>query len=138
MSQEPTNAEILKAITEGQKHTDGRIDEILEVVNDFSSKMDKDISSLKSDVGTLKSDVGTLKSDVGTLKSDVGYLKSNMVTKDDLERSQAKQKGEIILTMRKEDIKLRELISTMHGKQMLTDTEVQHIITMEPFAQLSV
>lgn len=131
MSQEPTSAEILKAITEGQKHTDGRIDEILEVVNDFSTKMDKDI-------GTLKSDVSTLKSNVGTLKSDVGYLKSNMVDKDYLDRALANQKGEIILYMRKEDIKLRELIAIMHSKQMLTDTEVKHLITMEPFPQLSV
>ena len=98
--------------------------DIIEVINAFSTKMDKDISSLKSDVGTLK--------------SDVAYLKSNMATKDYIDGALAKQKGEIILTMRKEDIKLRELISIMHGKQMLTDTEVQHIITMEPFAQLSV
>ena len=127
MEQEPTNKEILEAVnklgTRIETNEKG-IADVLEAVNDFSTKIDKDI--------------GVLKSDVGTLKSDVAYLKSNMLTKDDLERSQAKQKGEIILTMRKGDIKLRELIAIMHGKQMLTDTEVQHLVTMEPFAQLSV
>ncbi|MBI2552092.1 hypothetical protein HYW17_02220 [Candidatus Uhrbacteria bacterium] len=38
----------------------------------------------------------------------------------------------------KREAMFRELISIIHGKQMLTDTEVQHIITMEPFPQLSV
>lgn len=138
MNQEPTNTELLKAITEGQKHTDGRIDEILEVVNDFSTKMDKRFDKVEADVGTLKSDVGTLKSDVSTLKSNVGYLKSNMVDKDYLDRALANQKGEIVFIINKEDAKVRKLTSLLSEKKVLTPTEAQNIMSMEPFPRMNI
>src|SRR3989338_6689246 len=131
MNQEPTNTELLKAITEGQKHTDGRIDEILEVVNDFSTKMDKRFDKVEADVGTLKSDIGTLK-------SNVGYLKSNMVDKDYLDRALANQKGEIVFIINKEDAKVRKLTSLLSEKKVLTPTEAQNIMSMEPFPRMNI
>ena len=125
MNQEPTNTEILKAITEGQKHTDARIDEILEVVSEFSTKMDKDVAGLKTDVAGLKTDVAAIKATLTT-----------MPTRDDMNEALANTKADIILTMRKEDMKLRELISVLSGKNVLTQTEVKRILSMEPFPQL--
>src|SRR3989338_6287083 len=131
MNQEPTNTELLKAITEGQKHTDGRIDEILEVVNDFSTKMDKRFDKVEADVGTPKSDVSTLK-------SNVGYLKSNMVDKDYLDRALANQKGEIVFIINNEDAKVRKLTSLLSEKKVLTPTEAQNIMSMEPFPRMNI
>ena len=91
--------------------------DVIDVINTFSTKMDGRMDKLEK---------------------DVGYLKSNMVTKDDLDRSLAKQKGEIVLLTRKGDIKLREMASILRDKQVLTQSEFEHIMSMEPFAQLSV
>ena len=120
MNPEPTNKEILEAVNNLGTHienTDKQVGDILEVINAFSTKVDKRFD---------------------TLESDVAYLKSNMVTKDDLERSQAKLKGEIVLLSRKGDVKLREMASILRDKQVLTPSEFEHIMSMEPFAQLSV
>lgn len=134
MDPEPTNKEILAAVNKLGTHienTDKQVGDILEVVNAFSTKIDGRMDKLDGRMDKLDGHMEKLE-------KDVGYLRSNMATKDYIDEALAKQKGEIILTMRKEDVKLRELIAIMHGKQMLTDTEVKHLITMEPFAQLSV
>ena len=134
MDTEPTNKEILEVIKKldaRSERTEKNVDDVLSAVNDFSTKMDKRFDGVD---GRLDKVEGRLDK----VEKDVGYLKSNMVTKDDLDRALAKQSGDLILTMRKEDTKLRELISIMQDKKMLTPAEVRHIISMEPFAQLSV
>jgi len=113
-NQETTNNEILAAIKKldvRSEQTEKNVEDVLEAISDFSTAMD----------GRLDKVDGRLDK----VDKDIGYLKSNMVTKDDLDRALAKTKGDIILTMRKGDVKLRELIAIMHGKQMLTDNEVQ-------------
>ena len=131
MTQEATNAELLQAITKAQTHTDERIDEILEVVNEFSTKMDGRMDKMDGRMDKLEKDVGTLK-------SDVGYIKSNMIDKDHLENRLAKYHGDLVVLLRGEDAKVRTLVEVLREKQVLTDPDVKRILSMEPFAQLSV
>ena len=113
MNQEPTNADIIEVVNAFSTKIDGRMDKLDGRMDKLDGRMDK-------------------------LEKDVGYLKSNMVTKDDLDRALAKQNGDLILTMRKEDAKLLELTSILKDKKVLTPIEVKRVVSMEPFAQLSV
>ena len=110
--------------------------EILETINTYAQRMEKRLQNIESNIGTLKSDVGTLKSDVGTLKSDVGYLTSNMVTKDYLDEKLADLRGDFVVLTRKEDQKLKQLVEILRSKNVLDDSEVKKLFTMEPFPQL--
>ncbi len=112
--------------------------EILEAVNKFANSVAKEFIEVRQDISTLKSDVTTLSTDVTSLKTDVKWIKSNMVTKDDLVKEHAILKGDIILTMRKEDKKLGELVGILHEKNVIDDADVKRVVSMEPFAQLSV
>lgn len=98
--------------------------DILEAINEFATKTEGRFNRIEQDVGAFKADVTTIK--------------ATMVDKDYLVRKLGSLKGDIILIMRKEDVKLRELVSILEEKHVLTKGEVQHILTMDPFPQLFV
>ncbi|MFH0794292.1 MAG: hypothetical protein V2A74_09710 [bacterium] len=111
MTQEPTNNEILEAINEFSTKVDGRFDKVDERL-------------------------GIVEKDVSSLKTDVGYLKSNMVTKDHLDEKLTELKGEIILIIRKEDLKLTSLVELLRKNEAVTTDGQRQILSMEPFPQL--
>lgn len=89
--------------------------EVLEAINDFSGNMDKRFNNLES---------------------EVAFIKSEMVTKDFLEDKLADLKGDIVILTRKEDTKVRELITILREKNILSDNDTKRILSMEPFPQL--
>lgn len=101
-NQEPTNADILGAVTVLATRMEHVESNTLEAIQDLAQSMDErfdhveeDITTLKSDIAGLKSDASGLKSDVSGLKSDVVYLKMNMVTKAYLDEKLADQFSDI-------------------------------------------
>ena len=66
-SNDRATLETLKDLTEGQRHLDFKVDEIIADVKDLQ----RDVSGLKTDVKDLKTDVSGLKTDVKDLKTDV-------------------------------------------------------------------
>lgn|SRR3989338_10909027 len=111
MNNEPTNTDLLKAITEAKTHTDGRIDEIFEAIGEFATKVDQQFGRINATLTT-------------------------MPTKDDMDEKLANTKGDIIVTVRKEDIKLRTLVEILREKQVLSDPDIKRILSLEPFPQL--
>lgn len=98
--------------------------DIIEVINAFPTKMDGGIKKLDDRMDKLEKDVTTIK--------------ATMVDKDHLEDRLAKYHGDLVVLMRKEDIKVRALVELLREKQVLTDLDVKRLVTMEPFPQVSI
>jgi len=89
--------------------------EILEAVNNFSTKMD---------------------SEIGDIKSEIGTIKATMVTKDYLDDKLSDLRGDLVVLMRKEDTKLRTLVDVLKKRNIISNEDAQQILAMEPFPQL--
>ena len=96
--------------------------EILEAINNFSTRVDEQFDHVKSEIGGLK--------------LEIGWIKSNMVTKDFLDDKIAELKGDLIALIRKEDTKLKTLVEILSKRKVIVPDEVKKILSMEPFAQL--
>ncbi len=117
--------------------------EILEAIHAFSGDVDKKIDSLDEKVGKLDKKIGKLDEKVGSLDEKVDNLndeflklQTRVVTKDYLDEKMADLRGDLVVMMRKEDNKFQKLVEIMQNKKLLDDTEVEKILSMEPFAKL--
>ena len=84
--------------------------EILEVINMYSTRLENRMSSVEMQIGKLRSDL------------------INHVDKKFLDF-----RGDMVVLLRGEDVKMRELIKVLHSKKFLDDTEANMILRLEPF-----
>lgn len=63
-------------------------------------------------------------------------IRAEMVTKEYLDDKLADLRGDLVVLTRKEDAKLKELVSVLREKDILNDPDVKRILTMAPFPQL--
>jgi uncharacterized protein YydD (DUF2326 family) len=82
--------------------------EILEAVNEFSSKVDERFNKIEA----------------------------VMVTKDYLDDKLADLRGDLVVLIRKEDTKVKKLVDILLKRNIITEAESKEIFTMEPFAQI--
>ncbi|OGL66198.1 hypothetical protein A3B21_01910 [Candidatus Uhrbacteria bacterium RIFCSPLOWO2_01_FULL_47_24] len=85
--------------------------EILEAMNEFATKVDQQFVKINATLTTIP-------------------------TQDDMDKKLFNTKGDIILTVRKEDVKLRTLVEILREKKVLTDPDIKRILSLEPFPQL--
>lgn len=97
--------------------------EILEAINDFSTKVDERFSGIENDISGIKGEI-------------VG-IKNTMVTKDYLDEKIADLRGDLVVLLRKEDNKLGALITELLDRKVIDDAAARRILTMEPFTQTS-
>jgi len=152
--EEPSIQDVLDAVSTFATKVEGDLGELKKDVGGLKqdvSELRRDVSELRRDVGELKQDVSGLKYDVRSLKQDVGslkqddialrhdvaYLKNNMVTKDYLDASQFKMKGEMGMWLRKEDDKVNELTGLLADKAVISRIDSKKIAAMGPFAKKS-
>ncbi|MFA5318687.1 MAG: hypothetical protein WC323_04460 [Patescibacteria group bacterium] len=83
--------------------------EILEAINAFSSKNDERLQKIES----------------------------TMVTKDYLDDKLTDLRGDLVVLVRKEDTKLKTLVSVLKNKNIISEEDVKTINALEPFPQLS-
>jgi hypothetical protein len=124
--------------------------EILDAVNKLSDNMEKKFevietqakTSLETAANEILSAVNKFADDTekrfDSLEKRMDKAESLMVTKDYLDDKLGDLKGDIIVTIRKEDVKVRKLIEILQKKNMLSGPEVKEILSMEPFPQLFV
>jgi len=110
--------------------------EILEAINEFSTKVDERFDKVEGDIGSIKSEIGSIKSEIGSIKSEIGSIKATMVTKDYLDDKLADLRGDLVILMRKEDTKMVKLIEILKRRAVITEAEEKEILSMEPFAKL--
>lgn len=107
---ETTQQEILKAIHENAEKTDS----ILIAVNAFAQKTDERFEKNESIIVDIQ---------------------SKMVTKEYLDDKLADLRGDLVVLMRKEDTKLKELVQILFKRQVITEEEKNQVMHMEPFPQ---
>ncbi|MFA6534121.1 MAG: hypothetical protein WCT37_03030 [Patescibacteria group bacterium] len=88
--------------------------EILEAIGEFSNKMDGEL---------------------GVIKSDITHIKATMVTKDYLDHKMAEQKGDLTVLIRKEDSKLKTVVSKLTAKKVFSPTDRAEVFALEPFPE---
>ena len=111
--------------------------EILEAIKSFADDVQEQFNGVNGEIGGIKSDLSSLKSDVTQLKTDVAYLKATSVTKDYLDEKMADLRGDLVVLVRKEDTKMLTLVKKLKEKKVLNNTDVEEIMSMEPFPKLS-
>ena len=87
----------------------------------------------KEDLNGLATNLRETKEE---LQREMGKMKQDLL--DGMDDKLSNLRGDLVVLMRKEDVKLRELVNMLHAKNILTDPEVKRILTMEPFSQLMV
>ena len=99
-------------------------DEILEAINEFSSKVDERFDKVDERFDNLE--------------GRVGKIEATMVTKDYLDEKLADLRGDLVVLMRKEDTKVIKLIEILKKRKVITEAEEKEILSMEPFAKFFV
>ncbi|MDD5032408.1 MAG: hypothetical protein PHR36_05240 [Patescibacteria group bacterium] len=110
--------------------------EILEAINDFSSRVDERFDKLEGKVDKLEGKVDKLEGKVDGFEGRVGKIEATMVTKDYLDEKMADLRGDLVVLMRKEDTKVSKLIEILKRRKVITEIEEKEILSMEPFAKL--
>ena len=77
------------------------------------------------------------KEDLEHVKGDLEHVKNQMVTKDYFDDKLSDLKGDLVILMRKEDVKLLRLVELLKEKSILNETEVKDLLSMEPFPKLA-
>lgn len=83
--------------------------EILEAINNYASKTDERFDRIES----------------------------QMVTKDYLDTKLADLRGDLVVLVRKEDTKMKKLVEVLERNKVISETDRNEILSMEPFPQLS-
>ncbi|MFH1253658.1 MAG: hypothetical protein V1664_05040 [Candidatus Uhrbacteria bacterium] len=142
MGKQPTNQEILEAISTYSSNVDDKFKQIendISIIKTDVACLKTDVSGLKTDVASLKIDVSGLKTDVAGLKTDVSSIKSTLntqvVTKEYLDQKTAEIRGDFTIALRKEDGKLGVLTNKLGNRKVLSAADVQEVLLMEPFPQ---
>ena len=116
MPNEPSNKEILNSITD-----------ILSAINTFSTEVDKRFSGIDGHLNKID----------GRLDK----IEDTMITKyylnDKLDEKLADLRGDLVVLVRKEDVKMKKLIDILKKRNLLNDNEFNEIMSMEPFPQLA-
>jgi len=97
--------------------------EILQAINAFSSDVDKKF--------------GGIDKKFEGIDKKINKIQSLMVTKDYLDEKFSDFRGDLVVLMRKEDVKLNKLVDILEGKKIITNKEAQAVLSMEPFPKLS-
>lgn len=67
------------------------------------------------------------------LDKRVAHLESQMVTKSYLDDKLFDLRGDLILLSKKADQKLTKLVTILTGKKILTSSDANDVLSMEPF-----
>ena len=92
----------------------------------------------KTDLHELEQRMAT-KTDLHELedKLDLKFGKFKHEMFDHMDEKMSDLRGDLVVLMRKEDMKMVRLCEMLKEKEILADEEIQEILRMEPFPKLS-
>ena len=100
--------------------------------------MDQEIKKEFEDLTEIiKSGVDEVDKRAGRMEADLEHVKNQMVTKDYLDEKLAENYGNLVVLMRKEDVKLLRLVELLKKKAVISDDEVKELLALEPFPKLA-
>lgn len=103
------------------------LNDILDALRVFSDHVDAEFENMRNE---LRDEFNGKFNDI---RSEFNQIKATMVTKDYLDVKLADIKGEFTGMMRGEDYKVIALVQTLFKKDVLSKTDVKHIMAMPPF-----
>ncbi|MFH1253729.1 MAG: hypothetical protein V1664_05395 [Candidatus Uhrbacteria bacterium] len=134
---EKNNADLLENINNSFSDLEQRMSDFKTDLNDVK----KDLNAVKTDLNEVRSDLDEVKADLNGVKTDLRGVRSTvntqMVTKDYLDQKISELRGDILTTIRKEDNKLGTLTNKLAQRKILPTSDIQEILSMEPFPKVS-
>lgn len=124
-SKEPTNKEMM-----------GTIKEILETLNVFSGHIDDKFINIDQKFENIDQKFDNIDNKFDKIDKRLNRVESLMVTKDYLDDKLADLRGDLIVSMRKGDTKFVALLKVLKHKAVISKTEAEKILSMEPFPKV--
>jgi predicted nucleic acid-binding Zn-ribbon protein len=115
---QPTTQEILDAVRQGFNDVDKRFDGVDKRFDGVDKRFD----------GVDKRFDG--------IEKRLTKVEATMVTKDYLDDKLGDLKGDMTILMRKEDTKLKALIEILKIRKVITATDQENILAMDPFPDI--
>ena len=119
---------INEAINGLETRVDSKFADVLEVIGDFSTKVDERFNKIESRIDKIDGRIDKMD---GRLTR----VESQMVTKEYLDDKLINLKADLTVLVHKEDDKLGTLTKRLASKKVITDNDAKDISAMEPFPQ---
>jgi hypothetical protein len=87
-------------------------------------------------IESLREEMAT-KEDLVRVEKRLDHVENQMVTKDYLDEKLAENYGNLVVLMRKGDVKLLRLVELLKKKAVISEDEVKELLAMEPFPKLA-
>ena len=136
MPQEPTNKEILDKIDKYADTTEKRFEQMELRFDKMETHFDDLTEAIQDFAAHTEERFNKLESEMETVTSEVRTIKATMVTKDYLDDKLADLHGDLVVLMRKEDTKVKTLVDILETHNVISESEVKKILSMEPFPQV--
>mgnify|MGYP001559101059 CR=1 FL=1 len=98
------------------------------------------IDGVHGQIDGLRAQIDGIHRQINEIYGQIDVIRGQMVTKeyldDKLDEKLADLRGDLVVLMRKEDRKVRELIDILHQKNVLNQAEVKRLLILEPFPTL--
>jgi len=124
--------DILLAVNQSANQTQEqfvKIDQRFVKIDQRFEKIDQRFEKIESNMAT-KADLA----DFAT-KEDLAKMETRLVTKDYLDVKMSDLRGDLVVMMRKGDMKLKALVGVLAGRKVIDENDVKNIYSLEPFAQ---
>ncbi len=112
------------------------IQDVLDSMNEFASHVDGKFNGIVDEMTGIKGEMTGIKGEMKDIKTRLTKVEATMVTKDYLDVKIADLKGDIVITIRKEDIKLTTLVKILEEKKVMNQADTKRVTSLEPFPQM--
>jgi len=123
-----TKDELNQAVNTLAVKTQGQIDEVLEAINIFADETHQEFSNIKTEISGMKGEFGEIKERLTSVEM-------RGVTKEYLDDKLSDLRGDLVVMTRKEDIKLKTLVTVLKKKEVIDSNDAEKVYSLEPFAE---
>lgn len=110
--------------------------EILEAISSFSDRVDERFDKIEGRLDGVEGRLDGVEGKLDGVEGRLNKVEALMVTKDYLDEKMSDLKGDIVVLMRKEDVKLKTLVEILQNKKILSADDAKKILSLEPFPQM--
>src|SRR3989339_1529220 len=119
---------------------DKRFDDVDKRFDDVDKRftgLDKRIDGIKAGNEEILSAINTYSEENDKHLEKIDRQLTKMIDRDYLDEKNADLRGDLVVIMRKEDVKVKKLVNILQKRRVISAEEVKEILSMEPFPQLS-
>ena len=113
------------------------VDKRFDDVDKRFTGLDKRIDGIKAGNEEILSAINTYSEENDKHLEKIDRQLTKMIDRDYLDEKNADLRGDLVVIMRKEDVKVKKLVDILQKRRVISAEEVKEILSMEPFPQLS-